>query len=277
MPDNPSLYLSEQVPDAANNDGREAQHETVYDDGSQAGTTETHFDGVGHYRQQVTDGTFPGNDSRIERQQFNPIRGTYSVDQPSNTYTGSYVYQPASSPWVLHTSTYDYTQENGAADLRSSCFDPSTGFLLRRRLYSQSGTDPAAVMLPNDVIEQFVPDSSGNGNLVSENYFGGDNAQIAPTSADLCQQSLPATSEYGINHAYASGVRSVTAYRNAGFYSFYQGADASTGLPTYSRDTANIQTNFTYDSSGRLTYVLPRDGAWTQYLYHVASSPSSLA
>ncbi len=74
MPSNSNLFLSEQIydaggnlkrteytryerdlvvidtlPDALGSNSREAQHETVYDDGSQAGFTDTSFDGVGHY------------------------------------------------------------------------------------------------------------------------------------------------------------------------------------------------------------------------------------
>jgi RHS repeat-associated protein len=263
-------------PDATNNNGREAQHETVHaDDGYKAGYTLTDFDGVGHYRLSTNDGTFPGNNVRIERTQYNPSLRSYSVDQPSNTYTGNYVNPAPTAPWVLGTSNYDYVEENGAADLRSSCFDANTGFLLRRRTYSQSGTDPTAALLANDVIQQFVPD--GNGNVQSERYYGGDNAQVTSTSGLLCQQALPAQPEYELDHTYSAGVRATTRYVNASFYSLDRGIDASTGLPTFSRDTANIQTRFSYDSSGRLVYVQPRDGAWTQYLYHPASSPSSLA
>ncbi|HEV3077070.1 MAG TPA: RHS repeat-associated core domain-containing protein [Thermoanaerobaculia bacterium] len=263
-----------QVPDALNNDGREAQRETVYDDGSQAGSTDTDFDGVGHYRTRTTDGTFAGNDLRVERTNYNPNRNSYNVDQASNTSSGGYVPVQPSDPWVLGTSTYAYAQENGVSELRSFCFDPNTGFLNRRRLYVQSAIDPGA-MSANDVVQQFVPD--GGGNVVGELSFGGDNAPFPPTSSDLCQQTLPAAPEYRLNSFFVSGVKYASQYAGAGFYTLNRGIDQATGLPTYSRDTANIQTNFTYDPLGRLVYVLPRDGAWTQYLYHAASSPSSLA
>jgi hypothetical protein len=51
------------VPDVLNDNGREAQRETFYDDGAGAGTTDQDFDGVGHYRQRTTDGSFAGNDT----------------------------------------------------------------------------------------------------------------------------------------------------------------------------------------------------------------------
>lgn len=266
------------APDFWNNDGREAQRETVYadDGGSQAGSTDSDFDGVGHYRTHTTDGTFAGNDVRIERTNYNPNRKSYNVDEASNTASGGYVPVLPSDLWLFGTATYAYTQENGVSELRSFCHDPITGFLNRRRLYVQSATDPSA-MSANDVVQQFIPD--GGGNVSGEISFGGDNAPFPPTSSDLCQQTLPAVPEYRQNSSFVYGVKYLSQYVGSGinFFTLNRGIDQATGLPTYSRDTANIQTNFTYDALGRLAYVLPRDGAWTQYLYHAASSPSSLA
>jgi RHS repeat-associated protein len=269
------IDTSAPIPDAFNNDGREAQHVTFYDDGARAGTTDQDFDGVGHYRLGTTDGTFAGNNTRIERRQWNPLRQTYGVDQPSNTPTGNYVPPQPTDPWVLTTSQYEYAQENGVSELRSFCYDPNTGFLLRRRLHTQSTTDPSVMMAANDVVQQFVPDSGGN--LLSERYYGGDNSPFPPTNADLCQQVLPALPEYRVDHTFCSGVECYAQYSGGSFFSLHRDIDASTGLVTASYDTANIRTRYQYDAMGRLLYVLPRDGAWTQYLYHFAASPSSLA
>src|ERR1700674_4482870 len=266
------------LPDFWNNDGREAQRETVYadDGGSQAGSTDSDFDGVGHYRTHTTDGTFAGNDVRVERTNYTPNRPSYNVDEASNTSTGGYVPVQPSDPWVLGTSTSAYALENGVSERRSFCYEPATGFLNRRRLYVQSATDPGA-MSANNVVLQFIPD--GGGNVFGELSFGGDNAPFPPTSSDLCQQALPAAPEYRQNSFFVYGVKHLSQYvgTGIGFYTLNRGIDMATGLPPYSRDTANIQTSFTYDAPGRLAYVLPRDGAWTQYLYHAASSPSSLA
>jgi RHS repeat-associated protein len=267
-------------PDVFNNNPREAQRETVYDDGTQGGYTNADlggsedFDGVGHYRNRTTDGTFRGNNVRVEKTDFNPQRQGYNVDQAANTSSGGYQPVQPYEPWVLGTSDYQYAQENGVSELRSSCYDGATGFLHRRRLYVQSTTSPAA-MSANDVVEVFNPD--GSGNLGSEQYYGGDDSPRAPTSSDLCQQSLAPSPEYQINHYFTAGVEYLAQYVGTGFYSLNRGIDPSTGLASYSRDTAGIQTNFTYDAMGRLAYMLPRDGAWTQYLYHAASGPSSPA
>jgi hypothetical protein len=128
-------------PDVFNNNPREAQRETVYDDGAQAGYTATDFDGVGHYRTRTSDGTFGGNDVRVEKTDFNPNRMSYNVDQASNSFSGGYLPVQPAEPWVLGTSDYEYAQENGVSELRSSCYETATGFLLRRRIYVQSTTD----------------------------------------------------------------------------------------------------------------------------------------
>src|SRR5262249_44166053 len=83
--------------------------------------------------------------------------------------------------------------------------------------------------------------------------------------------------EYQINHAYLYGVRSRSQYVSAGFYSLDRDIDFSTGLVSRSRDTSGIPTSYLYDSMGRVYYVKPRDGAWTNYSYHLATSPSALA
>jgi RHS repeat-associated protein len=133
------------------------------------------------------------------------------------------------------------------------------------------------MMADNDVVQQFVAD--GSGNLARELYFGGDNARFPPTNEDLCQQTLPASPEYEIDHTPCPGVGvdCYVQYSGANFFSLKRDVDASTGLVTASYDTANIRTSYQHDVMGRLLYVLPRDGAWTQYLYHLAASPSSLA
>jgi hypothetical protein len=97
-------------------------------------------------------------------------------------------------------------------------------------------------------------------NLLSERYYGGDNAPFPPTNADLCQQVLPALPEYQLDHTFCSGVECYAQYSGASFFRLHRDIDASTGLVTASYDTANIRTRYLYDAVGRLLYVLPRDG-----------------
>src|SRR6202007_1006176 len=125
----------------------------------------------------------------------------------------------------------------------------------RRRIYVQSATDPAT-MSANDLVQEFFPD--GAGNVAGELYFGGDVSPVAPTSSNLCQQTLPASPEYQLSSAFIYGARYSSQYASTGSYSLSRGLDQATGLPTFSRDTAGIQTNFSSDALGRLTYVQPR-------------------
>ena len=85
-------------------------------------------------------------------------------------------------------------------------------------------------------------------------------------------------------HTYTSGTLSASRYQNAdgtsvGFLTTDLTIDADTGLASASRDTAGIETAFEYDSLGRLLWEKPESGhgAWVQYVYVPAASPTSLA
>jgi RHS repeat-associated protein len=270
--------LNPMPPNATNNDGRVAQQTVVHDDGAQASLLDQDFDGVGHYRHRTFGGSFAGWNGRTEHRHFNPDRLSYGVDQASNTQVGSYSYLPAAGTWLLNLSSYEYEQQHGNPELRSFCHDPATGFLLRRRSYAQRTNDVNA-MSATDVIVQLVPESNGaapTGNVGAENYFGGDQSPVGPTSLDLCQQALPATPEYHIGHSFRSGTEAIRQYAGTGFYSLSRDIDPATGLVTASRDTAGIQTHFTYDAMGRLVYIQPAQGAFTQFLYSLSANPVSL-
>jgi RHS repeat-associated protein len=265
-------------PDVNDNDDRLAQEVTVYDDGTQSGYLDADFDGVGHYRYRQTSGTLPGNDLRIDRQQWNQARGTYSITQSTNTLATTYNYLPPTTPWVLTTKTFDSQGEGGVAQARSYCYDSNTGFLLRQRGYFSTAipwnADPGGYTNAADALAVFTPDSLGD--LGTEEYYGGDVNPVTPTSSDICQQTIPATPEYEIFHGYTYGSESARRYAPAGFYSLNLTIDASTGLAASSFDTAGIKTSYQYDALGRTTYVLPQNGAWTQYLYNSTANPVSV-
>jgi RHS repeat-associated protein len=270
--------------DAANNNGRVAERLTVYNDDcnpgcTQGGYVDQDFDGVGHFRLRTTTGTFAGNNSHAEQHLWNPGRRSYGITPYTNTYVGSYLYVPPTAPWLFTLKQFEKRKENGVFELRTFCQDPNNGFLLRRRLYTQHTNNPNA-MSATDVIAQFTPELSNpndpqsvTGNLGGELYFGGDNSPVTPTSSDLCQQALPANPEYRIGHSFNHGTEAVSQYGGTGFYSLWHEIDASTGLVAVSRDTAGIPTSFMYDSSGRLVYIEPQDGAWTQYLFNLSNNP----
>jgi RHS repeat-associated protein len=262
-------------PNFSNNNGRMAQQNVVYDDGAQAYFYDQEFDGVGHYRNHVFGGTFAANNPGWEHHHYSPDRWSYTVDMASNTLTSTYIYLPPYSPWLLNLEQYEFTQKVGHAELQTFCHDANTGFLLRRRTYTQHTNDPNA-MSASDLLAQFVPDAHDN--VGSEIYFGGDNSPVATNNSDLCMLALPAAAEYQINHNYdrGYGVEQVRQYVGTGFYSVWRQVDPSTGLVLLSQDTAGIPTSYEYAEMGRLRYILPRDGAWTQFLYNLTSSPVSL-
>ncbi|HXO21358.1 MAG TPA: hypothetical protein VOA87_15710, partial [Thermoanaerobaculia bacterium] len=260
------LDLNGSLIEENNNNGRVLRSRTVYDDTSYADLTNSDFDGLGHFRTQQTNGTLPGNNVRTHYTFFNPAQGTYSVTQSSNT-AGPYSPIVFISPWVINTSAYEWTAENSVTEFRSFCYE-GNGFLARRRVHNANGSGQGA----NDLVQVFGHNPSGD--LTSEQYYGGDNQPVA--TGNLCAISLPAP-EYQINHTYVAGTRATSQYSGVSFKSLDRDVDGNTGLPVRSRDTSGIQTSFTYDALGRLTYAKPPQGAWTNYTYNRATSPSSLA
>ena len=97
---------------------------TVYhdDDGKFAQTTYPDFDGVGHYRTMETSGDFPAGNAREEETRYNPGLGTYSVNQTTNTPTGTFTPPLVSDPWILNTFDRQQMTEGDSATV-TSCFD----------------------------------------------------------------------------------------------------------------------------------------------------------
>ncbi|HEY6251264.1 MAG TPA: RHS repeat-associated core domain-containing protein [Candidatus Angelobacter sp.] len=248
------------LPDAGNDNGRMAQQTTVYADSTQVGHTDSDFDGVGHYRFRQTYGTGfesagqPDSAVRNIVTHYNPSLATYSA--PNNNPPSGYQPPSASGPWVLITLDYTSTADNTTTFKQSFVYDTNTGFLCAQRIFAGTGG--------NDLFRLFIPD--GNGNVATEADFGGDR-EPASQSFSLGCQSPAQGAEYIVNHTYQNGALRFTQYRGAGFLSVDRTIDLNTGLPQSSRDTAGIQTNFQYDVLGRLTFIKPRDTAWTAYNY----------
>jgi len=205
------------------------------------------FDGFGHYRAiiETADGV-----SKSTETAYNANRGSY----PGPTF----VMIPTGDPWV--TETYDrVTVTKGSkSDVTTFCFDPLTGFLKRRR--SVRGAPVAAV---NDLLADFEADARGN--VLREKYYGGDHHPL-PQNA-TCTTPL-GTAPFEIEHAYAFGTRSRTFYPRMGSLNALDlTIDASTGLPSASRDVSGLETTFNYDALGRITELRPPHRAWTSYVY----------
>jgi len=245
-------------------------NKTVFaDDGNRyAATTYSSYDGLSHYRTATTSGTFGLGDVRTTTTNYNPSAGTYP---------GSFTLPSTSSPWIISTYDYQTQSEGGVTAKQEYCFETGTGFLQRTRTL-KTGTARGT----NDLLSYSWRDTSGN--LTREQYYGGD-AQSINTAA-LCSLTYPGSDVYSLDHGYQYGTRNTTTYEQSGgtpytFKILDCDVDLSTGMYTACRDTAGIQTNYSYDSMGRLTWEKPETGhgAWAhnQYLkYGTCSGPAKV-
>ena len=94
-------------PDIYNTNRRPLRSRTVYNDdgGTYGGVINSGFDGLGHYRTQTTEGSFPGSNVRTQTANYNPAQGTYTVNQAANSGSG-YSPFPAGSAWVTGAPTF---------------------------------------------------------------------------------------------------------------------------------------------------------------------------
>ena len=263
----------------APHNNRPSVERTVYDDDNQAyvETDFTDFDGVGHYRNAKTSGSFPVGAWRTHVVFYNPARGTYTVDATNNSGSG---FTPIATdkPWLLNTSTYRKDVQNGVSSgLVDTCYDAQTGFLLRTRAHVQAGTK----LDPTDVLMDYTKDS--NGNVVAEKSYGGDVQGGVSTgtvlAADPCPLAPgPNAPEYEVDHTYTSfGALATTQWAGSPYESVDQTVDPATGLVTSSRDTAGLATTTTYDALWRPLVVQPAQGARTVFTYTVAQGSNYAA
>ncbi len=264
--------LAPEIEDKSRLNQRLAGERTVFHEAS-GGTTvadgeRADFDGYGHYRSQTTGGTLPGNNVRTAAMGYNPVRGTYG--------TGNFSRWPTSAPWILGTYTFSWESEGAQLFYRSYCFEPNNGFLLGRRVHAANDAGYRA----NDLVETYGFD--GAGNITSENSFGGDPQPLSVDPAIgygfTCGQTAGTAPTFSLAHTYAFGVRATSTVSVGGTLNvLHQTIDASTGLPSSSRDAASVQTNYTYDALGRPLLISPAQSGRTQYAYRNATSASSLA
>ncbi|HEV7668085.1 MAG TPA: RHS repeat-associated core domain-containing protein [Thermoanaerobaculia bacterium] len=221
---------------------------------SYSGSTSSNWDGLGHYRQTNLDGNFGAGDSKTT----------------STTWNGSsgQVAPGVGDAWVLDTYSEQRTTEGSFTSVVQSCFDVGAtaatrkGFLSRRRVLEGTAVGT------HDLISIYTPDTAGN--VISEEYRGGDLQNIG--AGDFCNTmfSLPAN-QFRIDHTVSSTLRKsfyVTENGVAFAYRFQdEDLNSLTGEVIASRDSAELQTTYLYDTMGRLTRISPAMGQGGQVRY----------
>lgn len=246
------------VGDFPNNPRIESEQTKATSNGSSESTwtDRSDFDGFGHYRKTTTSGSFGGS----------PVRETYVDFNPGSDAAGT-VFDPAtnarkpafasSDPWVLNTYDYTWSAENGVYSKTEACVDRTTGFLAASRMLRNSGSSPSTV--PRSSSDAMVWYTNGGGVVTREDYYGGDlQANLADTA--LCGMTRPATAEYSIGHSYSHGALASTSYYNGTTEILPKVVDRTiglSGLPTSERDSAGLETTYTYDANARLKQVQP--------------------
>jgi hypothetical protein len=246
---------------------RVAYQRTDYEDGKFSDVTYSEFDGLGHYRKAVTGGNFLSGNVRTTFTNFNSASGTYKLNTDGTLYVGvgRFTLPPSTSPWILNTFDREWASDgtSNATKISASCFD-TTGFMTSRRTFKDFAAAPSPdVALPatttQDLLAVFT--RNVNGNLVREQYFGGDMNSAAPTNFS-CGGVLTGES-YAVAHDYQYGSLKTSKHEQAEntFDLADHEIDLNTGVVSKSyrfRTSGSfdgITTEYRYDKLGRLKQV----------------------
>ena len=217
------------------------------------------YDNFGHFKQTSTEGNLPGT-------------GNFRT-----TFTNYNAAPIPSTPWLLTPYTEQCTIDEIVTVPRtlpvSSCSDltgaftsatqfDSSGRLTARRtlLRTDATTDPT------DLLATFTYD--GHGNVLSEQYYGGDTQPLNGGS-----EFVPPTSPtYTISHAltysqFGGALTGDKATYGNGVVASDETYDQWTGAVAEVRDVAGLKTDYIYDLLGRVTNVYPPGVAGTAYTY----------
>jgi hypothetical protein len=250
---------------------REAAQRTVYHDDVENGVVRytgidrTDFDGLGHFRKEVTNGNVGSGDVREQIIEYNASTGTY----PS----AGFVLPATNMPWLINTFSRQKIVEGNSSQVIEVCYDRATGFRQRQRNWYANTPNGAASS--KDVFIVYTADAGGQ--RVKEQYYGGDVQSLDTQS--LCTLPLPGPEQYQIRHTFQHGSLNSSQYYTAQGSAFAQKSidrdiDRNTGLVQASRDSAGLLTQYEYDSMGRITWAKPQvgQGAWTQHLRTLADA-----
>lgn len=260
---------------------RVAYQRTDYEDGTFADVTSSEFDGLGHYRKTVTGGNFPSGNVTTSFTNFNSNSGTYKLDANGSLIVGAgrFSLPDPASPWVLKTFNRVWASDgtSNATNVAAFCFD-TAGFMTSRRTFknfaaaptTQVPDPPTPTAATQDLLAVFT--RNANGNLVREQYFGGDVGSSAPVSY-ACGGTLTGES-YAIANEYQYGTLKTSKHEQAEntFDLADNEIDLNTGLvsKSYRFRTSGaldgIETKYNYDKLGRLKEVKSPTSR-TNYVY----------
>jgi YD repeat-containing protein len=235
-------------------------------------TTLSSFDDFGHFRQSVTNSDVPGT----------PYRTTFINHRGSLDAQGHWVLNVPTEACVADEATLRNTVLADCAALTGGAttkfdYDRATGALLGRRVLA--GENAANAITNHDLLALFT---YTGGNLTGQKFYGGDERTLANVSST--NLFSPTTGlEYEIKHVLTHDTNGTLTNRK----SFYRDVDTSTDLTATiedvdydgntgkvkaSRDSAGASTEYSYDTSGRLTAVTPPAGlAGTTVTYTAAA------
>lgn len=243
------------------------------------------FDGLGHFRRRTRKGAFESG-SPLTLTSFVGYNPTGSETPRYRIFGVDYLPWPATEGWIL--GTYDATGlgSSGLAERTEFCFErsdtfyPTTGFLRGKRTMLGSTANS------KDLVAVFTRDSRGN--VVAEQYLGGDTQSGAPATGCTTEATARVWGErYRVDHTFTYQSYHLTALRSQYVIPGGSGTpfgpllrdvslDWPTGLTAKVRTatdgtTSNpgIESQAAFDSSGRIVSVIPGAGAApTTYAYH---------
>jgi len=229
------------------------------------------YDGVGHFRVLMTTSDIGGNEARFETTLWDAATGEMKVGADGTILTD--VTRPGTwDPWVLNTHYWRSITENNIERVSEFCFDKTTGFMTRARLKGGDGTNDVISVFSHTLPSPFDPAQNGKGNVLREEYYGGDDQEVA-TGSLICDTTLPSTPKYTIYNQYQFGGRSTSQYKDAPFKTLDLVIDRNTGLIDESRDVAGILTENSYDKFGRLTEAKTNGKATAKITYDTIARP----